>query len=289
MTALPGLLVSTGWLADRLGDPSLRVFDCTTRIDPQSVSLRFPSGQPLYDAGHIPGAAFADLTSGLNVHDERDNWFMLPAPGEFARAAGAIGIGDGSTVVLYDQGQTMWAARLWWQLRVHGFDAAVLDGGFAKWTAEGRPVTAEPTTFAAATLTPRLRPELLASTADVVAATERGDVCLINSVGREQHRGTSAMHAGRPGHIPTSVNIPFADLLDPATNTYLPPAALRELFAGEGAGPGERVITYCGGAIAAASSALALALAGVEDVAVYDGSLREWAADPALPLVVEAP
>lgn len=288
MTALPGLLVSTDWLADRLDDPSLRVFDCTTQIDLKPGTLRFPSGRPLYDAGHIPRAAFADLTTDLNLHDEQDNWFMLPSPGDFARAAGAIGIGDGATVVLYDQGQTMWAARLWWQLRVHGFDAAVLDGGFAKWTAEGRPVTAEPTAFAAATLTPRLRRELLASTADVVAATRGGDVCLVNSVGPEQHRGTSEHHAGRPGHIPTSVNVPAADLLDPDTNAYLPPAALRELFGREGAGSGGgRVITYCGGAIAASSAALALALAGVDDVAVYDGSLREWASDPELPLVVE--
>ncbi len=289
MTTLPGLLASTDWLAARLGDPSVRVFDCTVRIDPTPDSIRFPNGRPLYDAGHIPGAAFADLTAGLNVHDEQDSWFMLPQPEEFARAAGALGIGDGTTVVLYDQGQTMWAARLWWQLRLHGFDAMVLDGGFAKWKAEGRPVSPETSTYPPATLTPRLRPELLATKADIVEITRGGGACLVNAVGREQHRGTAAQHAGRPGHIPTSVNVPYDAMLDPATNAYLPPAALRELFAAQGAHPGARVITYCGGAIAASSAALALALAGVDDVSVYDGSLREWAADPALPLVVDSP
>lgn len=281
-----GILVSTEWLAARLGGDRVRVFDCTVAIDPAPGAIRFRSGRPAYDAGHIPGAAFADLTAGLTVHDERDNWFMLPAPEEFARAAGALGIGDGVTVVLYDQGQTIWAARLWWQLRLHGFAAAVLDGGFRKWTAEGRPVSTEATTYPAASFSARLRPELLASKQDVVAVTERGGACLLNAVGPDQHFGTSAQHAGRPGHIPTSVNVPFDALLDPATNAYLPPAALRELFARAGAAPDSgRIITYCGGAIAASSAALALALAGGEDVAVYDGSLREWAADPALPLV----
>ena len=264
----------------------MRVFDCTVRIAAAPGSIRFPSGRPLYDVAHIPGAAFADLTSGLNLHDEGENWFTLPAPEAFAAAAGALGIGDGTTVVLYDQGQTMWAARLWWQLRLHGFDAAVLDGGFVKWTAEGRPVSAEPVTFAATMLTPRLRPELLVSKDDVIALVESGGACLVNAVGRAQHDGTSPQHAGRPGHIPTSLNVPFDAVLDPATNAYLPPAALREVFAAAGIRPGERVVTYCGGAIAASSAALALALAGSGDASVYDGSLREWAADPTLPLVV---
>lgn len=286
MTAHQGLLVTTDWLAERLGDPSVRVYDCTVRIDPTPNSIRFPSGRPLYDAGHIPGAAFADLTRGLNLHDEQDNWFMLPSPADFAAAAGALGIGDGHTVVLYDQGQTMWAARLWWQLRLHGFDALVLDGGFAKWQAEGRPVSSEAATHAPATFAPVLRERLLATKADVFEITQAGGACLINAVGVEQHRGTSPQHAGRPGHIPTSVNVPYDTVLDPATNAYLPPAALREVFAAQGARPGQRVVTYCGGAIAASSAALALTLAGIDDVAVYDGSLREWAADPALPLVI---
>lgn len=129
--------------------------------------------------------------------------------------------------------------------------------------------------------------ELVATTAEVFDVPRGGGACLINALGREQYRGTSPQHSGRPGHIPTSVNVPYDAVLDPATNAYLSPAALRELFAAQGARPGERAITYCGGGIAASSAALALALAGVEDVAVYDGSPRAWAADPALPLVVE--
>lgn len=286
MTALTGPLISTDRLAARLGDASLRLYDCSVLSQPVPGLIRFPSGRPLYEQHHIPGAAFADLREGLNLHDERDNWFTLPSPADFAAAVGAIGIGDGLDIVLYDQGPTIWAARLWWQLRLHGLDAAVLDGGYRKWTAEGRPVTAEPTVYPPATLTPRVRPELLATKADVVAITREGGACLINAVGREQHQGTSPEHAGRPGHIPSSVNVPYGDVLDPETNAYLPPGRLRELFAAQGAVPGARVVTYCGGAIAASSAALALELAGVPDVAVYDGSLREWAADPKLPLVV---
>lgn len=286
MPAPTGPLASTDWLAARLGDPSLRVFDCTVLVQPGGTTIRFPSGRPLYDAHHIPGAAFADLTHGLNLHDEQDNWFTLPAPAALAAEAGRIGIGDGLTVVLYDQGPGMWAARLWWQLRQLGFDTLVLDGGFKKWRAEGRAETTEPTVHAPATLTPRPRPELLATKDEVRALVTGGGACLINAVGPEQHAGTSPQHAGRPGHIPTSVNVPFDAVLDPATNAFLPPARLRELFAAQGAVAGQRVVTYCGGAIAATNAALALELAGVPDVAVYDGSLREWAADPSLPLVV---
>lgn len=285
------ILVSTDWLAANLGDPTLRLFDCTVDVAVVGgTSLSYRSGQGVYDAGHIPGAAFADLTSGLNVHDEEHDWFTLPDPASFAAAAGAIGIGDGLTVVLYDQGQTAWAARLWWQLRVNGFEAHVLDGGFVKWQAEGRPTATAATAHPAATLTVQPRPELVAGKAEVAAASADGAACLLNTVGPEQHRGIAPIHAGRPGHIPGSGNVPYAALLDPATNAYLPAETLRELFAGAGAeaAAGRPVITYCNAGIAATSAALALAVAGVEGVAVYDGSLHEWAADPALPLVVQA-
>ena len=290
MTASADLLVSTEWLGARAADPALRLFDCTVEVVLGGGAISYESGRSLYDAGHIPGAAFADLTSGLNLHDQRHDWFTLPSPERFAAAAGALGIGDGATVVLYDQGQTAWATRLWWQLRVHGFAAHVLDGGCTKWKAEGRPVTTAATVFPPATLTPRPRPDLVAHKQDVVGAAEGAGACLINSVGAEQHRGISPIHAGRPGHIPTSTNVSYASLLDPQTNAYLPPTTLRRLFAQEleAAAGGVPLITYCNVGIAATSAALALALLGVEEVAVYDGSLHEWAADPALPLVVES-
>ncbi len=293
-TTAPAILVSTDWLAANLGDPQVRLFDCSVDVTIEDGKLRYGSGTGLYAAQHIPGAAFADLTSGLNLHDEEHHWFTLPAPDAFASAAGALGIGDGLTVVLYDQGQTAWAARLWWQLRVNGFAAYVLDGGFTKWQAEGRPVAVEPTCHPAATLTPHPRPELIARQSDVAAASAAAGsdaaACLINTVGPEQHRGSAPIHVGRPGHIPGSGNVPYAALLDPATNAYLPAEQLRSIFAAElgatAAAGGRPVITYCNAGIAATSAALALAVAGVEQVAVYDGSLHEWAADPSLPLVV---
>lgn len=283
------ILVTTDWLAANATDPLLRVFDCTVDIAIVDGAVSYRCGQGLYDAGHIPGAAFADLTGSLNHHDEEHHWFTLPSPAEFAAAAGALGIGDGLKVVVYDQGQTAWAARLWWQLRVSGFDAHVLDGGFAKWKAEGRPVASEPAVYPTATLTPRPRPELVAHKGDVVTASEGGEACLVNTVGPEQHRGIAPIHAGRPGHIPSSGNVPYAALLDAETNAYLPPEQLRALFAAElAAAPGDApIITYCNAGIAATSAALALAVAGVDRVAVYDGSLHEWAADPELPLVVQ--
>ena len=288
-TFVPGPLVSTEWLAAQLGSPDVRIYDCTVIYGGGGEGgPEFPSGRPLYDKRHIPGAAFADLTTTLSIHDERDNWFTLPAPKALAEAAGALGIGDGHTVVLYDQGPSMWAARVWWQLRTIGFDALVLDGGFKKWKAEGRPVSDEETVHPPAVLTPRPRPELVASKADVLALVQAGGggSCLINSVSAVQHRGEGPASGGRrPGHIPHSVNVPFDAVLDPETNAFLPPERLRELFAAQGAVAGTPVVAYCGGAIAATNAALALELAGHGDVRVYDGSLREWAADPALPLV----
>ena len=289
MPASSDILVSTDWLAAHTGDPGLRLFDCTVNVVLGDGGATYLSGRPLYDAAHIPGAAFADLTAALNHHDGERHWFTLPSAEDFSAAAGALGIGDGTTVVLYDQAQAAWASRLWWQLRANGFAARVLDGGFSKWQAEGRPVTTAAAAFPAAKLTPRPRPELVARREDVVSATAGAGARLVNTLAPESYRGVAPLHAGRPGHIPTSVNVPYATVLDPATNAYLPPAALRELFERElgsavGAAP---IITYCNAGVAATSAALALALAGVEDVAVYDGSLREWAADPALPLVIE--
>ena len=287
---MAGPLITTSELAARLGDPSLRLYDCTVDVAiVGGTSISYRCGRGIYDAAHIPGAAFADLTGSLNRHDEEHHWFTLLPPGELAAAAGALGMGDGTEIVVYDQGQTAWAARLWWQLSTIGVEARVLDGGFVKWKAEGRETAAEPSAYASASLTPRPRPELVASKADVLAASEAGAACLLNTVGPEQHRGVAPIHAGRPGHIPGSGNVPYAALLDPATNAYLPAAELRALFVGAGAdaAAGRPVIAYCNAGIAATSGALAAAVAGIESVRVYDGSLHEWAADEALPLVVQ--
>lgn len=279
-------LVSTDWLAGELGRPDLRVLEATVHLRSGPDGFFLESGWADWDAGHIPGSAFADLIEALSDR-ESPLPCMAPSADQFARELEALGVGEGTRVVVYDRVGTHWATRLWWLLRAFGFDdAAVLDGGWRAWTAERRPVSTEPSPppapvrFAA-----QPRPELFASKEDVLAALDEPTTCIVNALGREQHRGEEVGFR-RPGHIPGALNVPSQELLDPATGRYLPREQLAERFAGVLERP--RAITYCGGGIAATNDAFVLSLLGHRDVAVYDGSLEEWAADPALPLQLGA-
>lgn len=276
------LLVSTDWLADHLDDPDLVVLDCTVWLKPaDGGGMRSISGRADYDNGHLPSAGFADLTGDLCDGDSPLR-FIVPTPEQFCAAMGALGVGDDSRVVLYDHNHSMWAARVWWMLRWAGFDrAALLDGGQKAWTAEGRPLSSEPATMPAATLTPRPRPELIASQDDVLAAIDDEATCLIDALGEAQYRGEQDTY-GRPGHIPGASNRPAIGLLD-ETGRYRPLDELAAMFDGDREA---RTITYCGGGIAASSDAFVMTRLGFTDVAVYTASLQEWAADPTNPLVV---
>jgi len=245
------------------------------------------NGRGAWVQGHIPGSGFADLMQDLSDRNSQLP-FMMPPAAQFAEAMGRYGVGDGSRVVLYDASRdrwaNMWAARVWWMLRAFGFEqAAVLNGGWHKWTMEGRPISTDPSPYPAAHFTARPRPQLMASKHDVAAAMADRGSCLINALTAEEHAGAVARY-GRPGHIPASVNVPTVALMDPVTHAYLPAEQLQAQFAAVGAFDRDRVITYCGGGIAASSDAFALTLLGVTNIAVYDGSLLEWAADPALPM-----
>lgn len=176
----------------------------------------------------------------------------------------------------------MWAARLWWMLRVFGFDdAAVLDGGWSAWSSAGRPVCSTPCGYPAATFHPSPRPELVVTKDQVLADLGDPDVCLIDALGRRQHRG-EVNEYGRRGHIPGSGNVTAWEVLDRDTQRYRPVDELRRQL-----GPAldaKQIITYCGAGAAAASVANVLVRLGRPDVAVYDGGLLEWCADPRLPL-----
>ena len=276
-------LVSTSWLAAQLGQADLRVLDCTVLLAPQPTGgYAVESGRAAWEAAHIPGSAFADLAGDLS--DPRSPLrFTLPSAERFARAMGALGVGDGMRVVLYDSRVNMWAARAWWMLRAFGFDAAaVLDGGWRAWTTDGRPTSTEPPDWPAATFTPRPRTGLFVDKDVVRAAVDSGGTCVVNALDRAQHRGET-QHYARPGHIAGSTNVPATELVDQATHRYRPLDDLRAAFA-DVTGRDQRVITYCGGGIAASSDAFVLHLLGHDDVAVYDNSLSEWATDPSLPM-----
>jgi thiosulfate/3-mercaptopyruvate sulfurtransferase len=278
-------LVETDWLAPRLDDPGLRVLECTVFLHPDAPhGYRAESGRATWAAGHIPGSGFADLTDDLCDRTSRLR-FMLPPPAQFADAMSRLGVGDGVRAVLYDRAHNMWAARVWWMLRAFGFDdAAVLNGGWRKWTIEGRPVSTAPRPRAPARFIARPRPELFTDRTGVLARLGDPSTCVLNALTEEQHRGSGGVTYGRPGRIAGSVNVPARSLVDPGTHAYLDAETLRGKFAAVGALDAGRVITYCGGGIAASSAAFILTLLGQGHVAVYDASLSEWAADPALPM-----
>ncbi len=283
--ARPQYLVDTDWLADHLQDPNVRVLECTVYLHPKPEGgYRVESGRAKWEEGHIPGAGFADLPGDLSDRNSSLHYMMPPAA-QFAEAMGRLGVGDGVRVILYDRAVNMWAARIWWMLRAFGFEnAAVLNGGWKKWTSEGRPVSTDAGTRPALRFIPAWRPELIADKGAVLAGVGDRAICLLNALTEEQHRGTGGVAYGRAGRITGSTNVAARDLVDPKTHAYLSAEVLREKFKAAGALDAGKVITYCGGGIAASSDAFVLTLLGKDDVALYDASLGEWANDPALPM-----
>jgi len=282
----PDQLVSTAWLADHLGDPDLRLFDCTTYLIYETDTgrpYRVASGRSDYDAAHIPGAAFIDLQGELSDTAAKTNFMMLPFE-ELARRFAAKGVGDGTRVVLYSRKATQWATRVWWMLRSVGFDAAaILDGGFEKWQAEGRPLSTTPHAYEPATLTVRPRPHLFVGKEEMQRAIGDAGACSINALSPDLHSGANARY-GRPGRIPGSVNVPAMGLQDPQSFALKPAAEVAPIFAGVGADRSKRVLVYCGGGIAATLDAFLLHQLGYSNISVYDASMSEWAKDPSLPI-----
>ena len=283
--AHPQYLVTTEWLAAHLGDRDLRVYDCTTYLKPDPVTtFRAESGRPQWAEGHVPGSDYLDLQGELSDLSSKLRFTMPPAE-QFAAAMSRHGLGENTRAVLYSAGNIMWATRIWWMLRAFGFDAAgVLDGGWEKWAAEGRPISKEPATYPPARFVAKSRPELIATREEVQAKIADRGACTINALSAEQHTGEGGVAYGRAGRIKGSVNVAYARLQSGKPSTFRSPAELRELFAEVGAEPSKKIITYCGGGIAATTDAFVMTMLGYPRVAVYDGSLGEWTADPAMPM-----
>jgi thiosulfate/3-mercaptopyruvate sulfurtransferase len=280
---LPTTLVSTDWLASNLEHAALRIFDCSVALVPAGAGVRPESCMSAWAQAHIPGSGYADLLGHLS---DRSSPLpvMMPPAAQFAAAMSAYGVGPESSVVLYDNGPHTWATRVWWMLRAMGFDnVAVLDGGMKKWLSEGRPTSSLPCHYPPAHFEARPRPNTFVGKHDVLAAIGDKGVRLINALSADEHRGTVSRTA-RPGRIPGSGNVPAGSLLEPTSGTFRPLPQLREQFSAQEALDGRKVITYCGGGIAATSAAFTLVRLGATEVAVYDGSLSEWSQDASLPM-----
>ena len=264
-------LVTADWLAAHLGDPDLRVVDGSWHM-PQAK--RDPAKE--FVEAHIPGAVFFDIDRIADTSSALPH--MLPSPEVFANAVGALGIGDGDRVVVYDSRNVVSAARVWWTFRVFGHDAvAVLDGGLPKWRAEGRPVSAGAATLTPRRFTARFRPELVRDFAQMEANVtgKREQVVDARSHGRFAGTEPEPRAGLRGGHIPGSLNLPYDELHAP-DGSLRSPTALREAFVAAGVDLARPVVTTCGSGITASVLALALHRVGRADVAVYDGSWTEW-------------
>jgi len=282
----PDAVVSTDWLEANLADPALRIYDCTVYLRYETGTGRpytVVSGRADYDSGHIPGSAFIDLQAALSDNGSPYR-FTLPPPADLAERFGRLGIGEGTRAILYSRENIQWSTRIWWMLRSIGFDnAAILDGGWTKWQLEGRPVSTEPVTYPTVPCIARPRSGLFCGRDKVKAAIGDASVCTVNALAPDLHSGENVRY-GRPGRIPGSVNVPARELLDPKTLALPSADAAEAAFAAVGAEPSKRSIVYCGGGIAATLDAFLMHQLGYRDIAVYDNSMSEWAADETLPI-----
>ncbi len=273
-------LVSTERLAPHLGDPTWAIVDCRYDLNREAW------GEEQYYTAHIPGAVYASLREDLaGPKNGRNGRHPIPGHDVMNAAFGRLGITSDVQVVAYDQDSGMYASRLWWMLRYMGHDAvAVLDGGFAKWTREGRPTThgAEHRTAAVFTGRPRAAMRL---TADQVWA-KLGDpgLTLVDARGPARFEGREEPLDRVAGHIPGARNHFYQWNLGP-DGTFLPAEILREKFGALfGDTPPDQVALYCGSGVSACHNLLAMELAGLTGMKLFAGSWSEWSSDPDKPV-----
>ena len=263
--ARPEALVSTAWLASHLDDPHVRILDGSFKLPGIT-----PTAREDYERGHIPGAAFFDIddvaTPGTSLPH------MIPPAALFATKIGALGVGDGDKVVVYDSTGFSSAVRAWWMLRVFGHqEAAVLDGGLPKWRAEGRPLATAIAAPAPRRFTAHFNPSLLRDRAALLAdlANRREQVVDARAAGRFDGSLPEVRPGLRSGHIPGSRNLPYDRLTDPATHQLKSSEALAALFRDAGVALDRPIVTSCGSGVTACALAFALHLIGHPGAAVY--------------------
>jgi thiosulfate/3-mercaptopyruvate sulfurtransferase len=273
-------LVETDWLASHLDTPGLVVLDGSMHLPTAKRDAKAE-----YLAGHIPGALFFDID---DIADEKSALpHMLPSPDKFASRMKGMGIGDCMHVVAYDSEGLYSAARVWWMFRAMGHEEVrVLNGGLKKWKAERRAIEdGAPRRRSERHFTAMLNAELVRDAADVKGLIGSKAAQIVDARAAARFEGSvPEPRAGlRSGHIPGSRNVPFASLLNP-DGTLKGATELRAIFVRAGVDAGKPVVASCGSGVTAGVIALALAILGRPDAAVYDGSWTEWGSNPSLPM-----
>src|SRR3954470_22976110 len=272
-------LISTAALALHLDDPAYAIVDCRAKLDDVAW------GAHEHAASHIPGAVFADLMHDLSGPKSGSNGrHPLPAADALVQTFSRLGIASGVQVVAYDQENGMFASRLWWLLRWLGHDAvAVLDGGLARWRADGRPVVGGETHRDARMFTAAPRKEMSVDAEAVAQRAGSREWRLVDARAPERFRGEVEPLDRIAGHIPGAVNHFFQTNVE--NGVFKTPEQLRESFAKTLAGtPPNRVVCYCGSGVSACHNLLALEHAGLTGAQLYVGSWSEWSSDPGRPV-----
>lgn len=272
--ARPELLATTEWLGEQLGRAGICVVDARWRPD--------GSGSDVHRAGRIPGSVHVDWRADLVEAGEDGEALLLASADRLTAVAERAGIGNGTTVVVYDDTQSLFAARVWWSFRAYGLESVrVLDGGFPAWEQEGRPITRTVVATEAdpvgrpSTFTPRGPTHLRLTTSDVRAMLGAPDVTLLDARAPAEYRGFEG-NTRRLGHIPGAINVPVGGMHEAGSHRLRDADALRDRLHAANVTRGRRMVTYDGSGVAAAKLAFVLELLGHEDVAVYDGGWAEW-------------
>jgi len=275
-------IITPDALAAHLGDPTWAIVDCRFMLEDTGW------GEGAYAVGHVPGAVYAHLDRDLSAAKTGKNGrHPLPATEVAAQTFSRLGIDEATDVVAYGVQTDMFPTRLWWMLRWLGHDrVAVLDGGFERWTAEGRPVRSGPETRAPRRFTPRERSEMVIG-ADAVASLLGNDHWrLVDARAPERYRGEIEPLDAQAGHIPGAVDFPYRETVS-GSGSLLPREELRRAFEPVMAGvSAERIVCYCGSGVSACQDLLALEHAGFPGAKLYAGSWSEWCSDPSRPIEV---
>ncbi|MEL6289802.1 MAG: 3-mercaptopyruvate sulfurtransferase [Pseudomonadota bacterium] len=284
-TAARQWLVSTVWLADHLDAPDVLVLDASYYLP---TAGRDPDAD--YLSARIPGAVRFDIDKVADPDAPLAH--TMPSPTVFAAQVRRLGIGDGMQIVIYDTAGLFSAARAWWMFRVMGHDdVRVLDGGLAKWQAEGRPVEDGPATARQPRhFTPKHRPGMIADLNHVRQTIESKSAQIVDARSAERFSGEAEDPHGelRTGHMPGAANVPYATLLNP-DRTMKSDRELREIFSAAGVNGSKPIITSCGSGVTAAIVTLALAEIGIDTGRLYDGSWTEWGRRDDVPVATGTP